>query len=22
MLCRLCESDRMVSVLDLGATPP
>lgn len=22
MLCRLCESDRLVSVLDLGATPP
>ncbi|OBG38956.1 class I SAM-dependent methyltransferase [Mycobacterium sp. E3198] len=22
MLCRLCDSDRLVSVLDLGATPP
>ncbi|MFE3442737.1 methyltransferase domain-containing protein [Nocardia sp. NPDC059180] len=22
MLCRLCESDRMISILDLGATPP
>lgn len=22
MLCRLCESDRLLSVLDLGATPP
>ncbi|MEU0545698.1 class I SAM-dependent methyltransferase [Nocardia sp. NPDC005978] len=22
MLCRLCESDRLISVLDLGATPP
>lgn len=22
MLCRLCDSDRLVSILDLGATPP
>ena len=22
VLCRLCESDRLLSVLDLGATPP
>jgi len=22
MLCRVCESDRLLSVLDLGATPP
>src|SRR6478672_10261560 len=22
MICRLCESTRLVSVLDLGATPP
>ena len=22
MACRLCDSDRLVSVLDLGATPP
>ncbi|ORA15597.1 class I SAM-dependent methyltransferase [Mycobacterium asiaticum] len=22
MICRLCDSDRMLSVLDLGATPP
>ncbi|MCV7091325.1 class I SAM-dependent methyltransferase [Mycobacterium interjectum] len=22
MLCRLCDSDRLISVLDLGATPP
>src|ERR1044072_8435662 len=22
MRCRLCDSDRLVSVLDLGATPP